>query len=189
MTTATYTKNSYFNDGKINHFYSFIVGTRILHTNDDTPAMINYFYNGQIESKSYYKNGLLHREGQPAISSYEEDGTIFCETYYIQGQLCRLDDEPCYTCYYPNGLVNIKYYYVNHKLHRENNKPAHIEYDQDGDIVLEQYYIDGHLERLDPDDPTIVEYKNGDEKYIFTDRNGTILKTETHYAVWTKGKM
>jgi antitoxin component YwqK of YwqJK toxin-antitoxin module len=65
--------------------------------------------------KSWYKNGLIHRENdKPAIEYF--DGS---KAWYINGQIHRENDKPAIE--WKNGY---KQWWINGELHRENDKPA-----------------------------------------------------------------
>ena len=41
---------------------------------------------GNIVNKTYYKNGIIHKDGQPAIVWYFRDGKIDTEIYMKNGK-------------------------------------------------------------------------------------------------------
>ena len=54
---------------------------------DDKPAYIEYYENGNIKYNKWYKHNQLHRDGKPAILFYDEQGKIYTQEYYKYGKL------------------------------------------------------------------------------------------------------
>ncbi len=123
----------------------------------DGPAEILYYESGNKWQEKYYVYGQEHREDGPAVIQYYPDGRIKCEQYYIYGYLGRKDDDvgPAVIYYDESGRVKREEYYKKGELHRTDG-PAIIEYYENGNIKLEEYYINGTLHRNDG--PAIVEY-------------------------------
>ena len=49
-----------------------------LHRENDQPAVIKYYENGEILTEEWYLNGRTHRENdQPAVIKYYENGEIW----------------------------------------------------------------------------------------------------------------
>lgn len=110
---------------------------------------------------AYYKNGVLHREGdKPAVVSYDPNGWIICEQYYEYGRLHRTGDKPALIIYESiYGDIGCEKYYRDGRLHRDGNKPAFIIYDKNtGAIEYEHYYEDGN------------QYEKRDEQIISNNR-------------------
>ncbi len=84
-------------------------------------------YEERIDGSRYlhklWKNdaGQPHREGGPAHITYEPDGLIDCEIFYINGYVSRTDG------------------------------PAIISYYRDGSIYFEEFWIDGEYLGQDKD--------------------------------------
>ena len=55
------------------------------------PAIIRYNEDGSIKCESWYINGVKHREDGPAIISYKTDGSIRHEEWYWCGLRHRHD--------------------------------------------------------------------------------------------------
>ena len=53
--------------------------------NENGPAFIEYYPNGNVEYKSWYINGKEHNENGPAIIGYDEDGNIIRQEYWENG--------------------------------------------------------------------------------------------------------
>ena len=111
---------------------------------------IKYYDDGQIESKSNYKNGKLH--GQYTV--WDEDGELFNEDNYIDGerhgkQTSYLDGEVTQVDNYKDGERHGKQtsYLDGEIFSEENYKDGERHGKQtsylDGEIFSEENYIDG----------------------------------------------
>ena len=99
-----------------------------------------YWSNGNIKHEIHYDlNGMFHREDGPAIISYYYNGNIKRETYYINGKKYRKDG-PTNINYHGNGSICMEQYCVGCILHREDG-PAWIVYYKNGDVQFYNYYI------------------------------------------------
>ena len=63
-----------------------------------------YYPDGQVQTKWWYLDGLLHREDGPAWIRYYPDGQVKQEGWWLDGQRHR-EDGPAGITYYPNGQV------------------------------------------------------------------------------------
>jgi hypothetical protein len=83
---------------------------------EDGPAYIEYYENenGNIWREVYYINGNIHREDGPACIYYyeNENGNIWREVYYINGNIHR-EDGPHVIDYFENGSIKAEWYYLN----------------------------------------------------------------------------
>lgn len=129
-------------------------------------------YQGLIETKRFYKNGVLHNENGPAVIT-----TNGAKHWYINGKLHR-DDGPALIC--PMGS---KYWYKNGLKHREDG-PAVIE------RTYEAWYIDGKLHR--EDGPAMV-HTNGVEHWYINGlhhrEDGPAVIQENYKAWYINGKL
>ena len=116
----------------------------------DGPAIIWYNQNGSVWRESYYINNKLHRTDGPAIIYYYENGSIDNEYYYINNKLHKIDG-PTIIWYYKDGSVGREEYYINNKRHRTDG-PAVIFYNKNGIALSEDYYItDKYYDKEDYD--------------------------------------
>ena len=84
-------------------------------------------------------NGKFHNENGPAYINYWDNGNIEYQAYYINGFLHNING-PADIHFYKNGNVKMKEYYINNKMHNELG-PAHIQYDENGNVDYESYYL------------------------------------------------
>ena len=75
------------------------------------------------------------------VDYYPGTKKICMEYYHINGKSHR-EDNPAVIYYYENGNIKIEYYYINGNSHRENG-PADIWYYENGSIKCEYYFING----------------------------------------------
>jgi antitoxin component YwqK of YwqJK toxin-antitoxin module len=103
-----------------------------------------FYLNGNVESKEYYKNGVLHRDGDlPAVINYRKNGIVNYKHYYDDGKLNRDGDLPAVLTYHPEGTLAYEGYYKNWLMHRDGGLPSGITYTIDGQISHKIYYING----------------------------------------------
>lgn len=122
---------------------------------------LNIYVNSSLNQIIYLNNGVVHREGDPAIIIYDNDnGQITSELYYINGKLHR-ENNPA-VIYYLSNVKRREAYYINGQLHRENG-PAIIEYYIIGDISIEEYYVNGVLHR--ENNPARIRYTFSGKKF------------------------
>jgi len=98
----------------------------------------DYYQSGELEEKSFYKNGKLHRR-----INYFRSGKIRSESHYQNNKLHRDNDLPARIRYYEYGKMQSKHYCLNNKYHRDNNLPAAIWYYESGKTEKEFYFLDG----------------------------------------------
>lgn len=89
-----------------------------------------------------YRNaeGVIHRDGAPAVTAYDEKGEVSSEHYLQNGEPHR-EDGPA-VIYYIGGEIGMQEYYQNGELHREDG-PAGIYYDENGELESEDYFLNG----------------------------------------------
>jgi len=119
------------------------------HRDDDLPATIGYYRNGNVECVEYRKNGVIHRDGdKPSIIYYDENnnGSVTSEAYFKGYMLHRENDLPACIDYYSlnnndgeseNRNVKREKYRMNSKCYREGDGPTEIEYSEDGNKITE----------------------------------------------------
>ena len=95
--------------------------------------------------------GQLHRDNDlPAPIGYYENGEIAYENWYLDGLPHRENDQPAFKVYWESGEIEREKWYLNGELHREDNQPAVIVYDESGEIVSEEWHLDGELIKENP---------------------------------------
>lgn len=71
-----------FND--LGHYHSF----------DGKPSATHWYRHKNImSSQAWHKNSNLHREGKPAVISYDEQGNITKEVFYRNGKVVVMPDD------------------------------------------------------------------------------------------------
>jgi hypothetical protein len=157
--------------------------TKELHRDNDLPAKISYYWNGNVKYEEWLVNGVnqrLNRENDlPASIWYYPNGSVQIERWYNNGKGHRDNDLPVEIYYYKNKSVKRERWYVNGKLHRENDLPAFIKYNENGSKKYEQWFINGLLHRNNDHLPTFIEYVSNntvDDNII--DNNGVIVNIE-----------
>jgi antitoxin component YwqK of YwqJK toxin-antitoxin module len=173
------------------NLYSEIWNYRKELHNDNGPAYIIYFNNGNVKRKTYYKNGLEHNENGPSTIEYYENRNIRYVSYQINGKFHRIDGSAIIE-YFDNNKPEEEVYYINGVLTRDDG-PARIQYYPTGDIWKEHYIVNGKLDRSNG--PAVIEYydyengilaqaqfykngylDNGEEPAVITyDTNGDII--------------
>ena len=109
-----------------------------------------YFDRGGVKAKRVYRDGVLHREGAPAVIIYHNDSEI------------------------PN-LPHIYNYYILGKSHREDG-PARLFYSKNGTCHYEGYYLCGEY-IIRSNFGSIIELSERMETY---NRNQLILECAQH---------
>ena len=78
------------------------------------PAII-YYKDGKIIREEFWKNGLIHRDGDcPAVIAYE-DGKIIYEGFWKNDQRHRDGDYPAIICY-EDGKIICKEFWKNEEF-------------------------------------------------------------------------
>jgi hypothetical protein len=112
----------------------------------------------------YLSNGGHHRNDGAAIIVYQEDGSMFGEAWYVNGQRHRVDGLPAQISYYGNGNKKSEDWYVNGQHHRDGDEPSIIDYYDNGNKRSEIWFTNGRRHR-DGDEPyEIFYYENGNKK-------------------------
>lgn len=138
--------------------YTYIKGTKTLHSILDLPAYIYRNYNNIITKQSWYCEGVLHRNDGYADIMTNNEGNIIYVKWYKNGKLHN-DNGPAYIQHYNNGNIKSKTWYQNDIIHNSNG-PAIINYEEDGiTIISESYYHNGTMFRNEGH--TNIIYKHG----------------------------
>lgn len=152
MVTEFYSKNNYeFNDKKKSQ--RWFVDGKVTNNEEDVPASVEYYENGNVKNEAWYKEGKLHRNGNhPAFieyfpsSSLKNKGNRKQERWYKEGELHNDEDFESVIEYGDLGCLR-SVWYRNGKKHRGNDDPAEIIYNNIGDKLEERWFIDGLLYR------------------------------------------
>lgn len=107
---------------------------------ENSPAIIEYWPNGNIKNKKYHINGVKHRENGPAEISYFENAIVDSERYCINGKYNR-ENGPAIIQYYENGNIYLETYMIDNKIHRFYG-PSSLIYRKNGK-VKETFYLNG----------------------------------------------
>lgn len=68
----------------IGHYQSF----------DGKPSATHWYRHKNImSSQAWHNNSALHREGKPAVISYDEQGNVTKETFYRNGKIVAMPDD------------------------------------------------------------------------------------------------
>jgi len=78
--------------------------------NEDGPAIVKKYKNGNPLFEKWYDNGEPHRSNGPACIFYNEDGSISMEIYFSSG-LIHNDKGPARIVYGPNGSIKEKKFF------------------------------------------------------------------------------
>jgi len=110
----------------------------------NTEIRYKYHDDGSVYSKTYYKDGKHHREGDsPAVVRFYKDGSVSYQSYFKDGKKHRDGDNPAVVAYNKDGILSFEIYQKNDKIHRDGDKPAWVWYHDDGSVKSEEYYKDG----------------------------------------------
>ena len=80
--------------------------------NDNGPAFIQYYSNGNIQYKEWCINNERHNENGPAFIAYYENGNIQYKEWCINGKLHN-ENGPAVIRYYSNGNIGKQEYWKN----------------------------------------------------------------------------
>ncbi len=171
---------------------------------NDKPSVIYYYgsKDGLKVNEIFHKNGVIHRENEPAYIKYSTDGKVREQGWFKYGKKCKEieyeEDGFKEKLYKDGGIIcttNYIYFagqkikswireqffclYFEGRFHRDDDKPARIEYYQPDDdtssigaVEIERYYKHGLVHRKDK--PALIRY--------YPPIHGGKVKTEK----WTK---
>ena len=100
-------------DGSLKRIVYKVNGVR---TRDDGPAVIHY-HNNKVTREAWYRNGYLHNDSGAAVISYDENGNIIQQEWYLDGErLSVFDFDTCekidklkaYSLFSPIEIARIK---------------------------------------------------------------------------------
>ena len=98
-----------------------------------------YLYENKIIVEEWYENGQTHRNNEPAIIHYDDNGKITYEAWFKGGRGHRIDGPA--EIRYKDGQITYKNWRINGQLHRIDG-PAEIRY-KNGQITYEAWFKDG----------------------------------------------
>ena len=99
--------------------------------------------NGNIKSREYFNdNGQLHNEQGPAVVSWYKNGQLCYQEYYINDQLHN-EQGPAVKVWYENGKLEWQEYYINDQQHNEQG-PALERWYENGQLWVQEYWIEGN---------------------------------------------
>lgn len=156
------------------------------HRDDDKPAVIIYFENGNKRAESWVRYGNYSRTNDlPSEIFYFQNGRIAIENwkhvrtiknnfpivirYHNNGhrsQECWCDNErklncrenePCVIEYHKNGGLKYEERHVNYEKHNHCDKPAVTSYYENGKISNEEWYQNNERHR-EGDEPARIQY-------------------------------
>lgn len=114
------------------------------------PAIKNNEYTG------YFKNGILHRDGDLPASTIYSDGKVELQEYYKNGVLHREKDNPAVIEYHPNGNIKRQALYRYGILHSNGKVPTATHYNQEGKLYRRTYYNYGEEHSPNNDTPSSI---------------------------------
>jgi hypothetical protein len=128
----------------------------------NSPALIVYDEEN-ILHKRWYKNGLVHRDGDdPAYISYSI-GRLYLQCWYKNGKLHRDDDKPAYI-YYCSENIRIEKWYKNGNQYRINNLPTELRY-LNGNVIKKTWRNEQNVKHREMDLPAVI-LKTDQPEYI-----------------------
>ena len=165
ILNGPYVEYSYFRDGQLEEMttYTFKNGDFV----EDGPY--EYYYdNGQLESKTTYKNGEL----DGPVEEYHDNGQLESKTTYKNGEL----DGPT-EYYYFDGQLEVK------RTYKDGKPDGPYEwYYRNGQLEVKRTYKDGEL-----DGPFESYHENGEVRDKGTFQDGPFESYHDNGELWTKG--
>ena len=79
-----YIKEGYYDNGSLLFQEYFLDQEMTIRHNDDGPAYIEFYENGNKKEEFYYLNGNYHNDQGPALIRYWVNGDIKAQTYWLQ---------------------------------------------------------------------------------------------------------
>ena len=161
--------------------------------NENGPALEVLGNDGKTMEANYYRNGLLHRDGDlPAIEYFygSSDGKPTREEYFKNGERHRDGGQPAVM-----GMNGDLEWYQNGKLHHEGG-PSRITYmDPEHPEGVTQYHIHGReVESPEIDQLPLLEMTNGlphvnGEQVLQNELNGAYRKPDGFIEHYKDGKL
>ena len=141
------------------------VSSLTLHSHNDKPACVKYYYDDSIYSEAWRKKDKRHREGdKPAYIIYSRDGSVDSQYWYKKGKEITEEEAKKYAAKETNMIVvkatlldgstrEFESYDEYCKetgsltLHSHNDKPAYVGYRDDGSICYKGWYKEDKCHR------------------------------------------
>lgn len=136
---------------------------------EDGPTMTEYHTddeNNAVKAVIYKKDGLYHREGEPAIIVYYKSGNVEQELWFQNDDIHR-EAKPAKTYFQDSEkkIIKTEVYFLNNKQHNMDGRPSRIEYDPDTGLVKYEIWLE-HGEPQGMKQPMFVQYGERDGSYV-----------------------
>jgi len=118
MKSGEVKKHTTFDDkgNKVKDYWGYdIAYYDIAYHRDDDPAVIQYYTDGNILAKIWYRHGMKHRKDGPAEILYTHRGSESDEKWYKRDKRHR-EDGPAHITYDSRGTIKYVKFYINDKL-------------------------------------------------------------------------
>src|SRR3989344_2584865 len=117
----------------------------------------SFYEDGKILSEEWYNDGVLSRDGGPAVVEYKHSGNAICTSWFKDGKVHNADGA-AHVLYTERGNVWLSAWYEHGELHRVGG-PARVYY-ENGTIREEEWYEHGKIHR-EGGPACVVYYENG----------------------------
>ena len=129
--------------------FSYVDSDYQLSRVDGLPARNEWYDNFTKKTASYFRNGLLHRDGDfPAVIWWHPNGAVKLKEYYKDGEQHRDGDNPALEEWYDNGQLERRHWRVNDLLHRNGDRPAMEEWNRQGELTEQAWCENGVVLRV-----------------------------------------
>ena len=126
----------------------------LVHREDDLPARMFYYQDGNIERLEWFLDGRQHRDRGPAVIVFDTNDNVSCLEWRSSNLLHRTDG-PALTSIH-DGYIEVEEWYNRGLLHRDgdpqtgDSRPAVINY-KDNKVVAKAFYRYGeYIDRWVP---------------------------------------
>ena len=145
MSLETICVEEYFSNGNIAKRTFYLASDPTVIHNDNGPAEMVYYPNGEPKCFRYFKNGLVHRDGKyPAHIVWHENGVRIYEAQYKDGKVHTDDDGFAVATHWPNGVTKSMVWFKHGVIHNDKG-PALYLIHKNGNYHVVKSYIDGKL--------------------------------------------
>lgn len=98
--------------------------------------VLNYYATGQLFSKTYYLNNILHNPNGPAKYEWAKNGVLVEEIYWFNGTLHN-PNGPAIKAWHTNG-VQYREVYMVHGKYPNNQVSVYRVWDKYGGLIYEK---------------------------------------------------
>lgn len=114
------------------------------------PALVAYDLNPPHHKRlvKYYDRGTLHREGGPAVTTYDLNGKLFKEEWYQHGARHREDGPAVIFHHETEDFYEVEGWYIRGLEHRIGG-PSRVVREEDGRVSTEIWSVHGKMHRAD----------------------------------------